>query len=233
MINNKDDDWKETFILRLPYILYYKLMSSMTTNFYEVPFDGTVNDESSGSSGWSASGIQDLTMGNSSFLGKIWNYFGSQLSIAMTPTWNGQIGANGGKSYSCKFRLFNDTAENAIINYIFVNTLVPNNKMMNYHIYNHSPCLYDIKIDGVGREFMCTGTFSYTGLGPLREIPVEMLGNSNENISFSKRVNDARYDKDKFLTHVRDNKLIKIPDVYEVSMNFSSLLPSTFNTYLF
>lgn len=32
---------------------------------------------------------------------------------------------------------------------------------------------------------------------------------------------------------VKQNKLIKIPDVYHVDMEFKSLLPDTFNNYLY
>ena len=36
-----------------------------------------------------------------------------------------------------------------------------------------------------------------------------------------------------FLTSLKNNKLIKIPDIYKVKMTFSSLLPANFNNYLY
>ena len=36
-----------------------------------------------------------------------------------------------------------------------------------------------------------------------------------------------------FLSNAINYKLIKIPDVYKVSLKFTSLLPSNFNTFLF
>lgn len=34
-------------------------------------------------------------------------------------------------------------------NFIFVNTIVPNNMWLQYHMLAHSQCLYDVKIEGV------------------------------------------------------------------------------------
>lgn len=36
-----------------------------------------------------------------------------------------------------------------------------------------------------------------------------------------------------FMNNIIENKLIKIPDVYRVQMNFQSILPANFNNYIF
>ena len=38
---------------------------------------------------------------------------------------------------------------------------------------------------------------------------------------------------DNFIDAIKKNNLIKIPDVYQVQMDFDSLLPNNFNSYLF
>jgi len=54
----------------------------------------------------------------------------------MMPWWNGAEG-NGTPSPSITFKLplFNDTSESAINNFIFVNTIIPNAKWMQYNIF--------------------------------------------------------------------------------------------------
>lgn len=87
-------------------------------------------------------------------MGMILNFVGSNLRINTTPTWDGTNDTNSAE-IQIKFNLFNDTKEAALRNFLFVNTIVPMNKYLQYHIYQHNPPVYDIKIEGVGRWYMC------------------------------------------------------------------------------
>lgn len=42
---------------------------------------------------------------------------------------------------------------------------------MQYGMLRHSPCLYDVKIDGLKRMFLCTGAFNVKSAGLLRTPP--------------------------------------------------------------
>jgi len=135
-----------------------------------------------------------------------------------------------------KLDLFNDTAEAAMMNFIFVNTIVPNNLWIQYGMFQHSSHLYDIKIEGYNRLFACAGTFNVKSKGVLRNPPPGWV-----DTLCAKYGNGGRGGKDsggdikvkELAAAIKANNLIKIPDIYEVEMTFSSLLPLNFNNYIF
>ena len=49
-----------------------------------------------------------------------------------------------------------------------INTLFPGNMWMQYHLFNVAPNLYDIKVEGLQRLYMCTGEFKCECKGQLR-----------------------------------------------------------------
>lgn len=226
----------ENKILKFPYMLYYKLQSCTTTAIYEVPCLNTNSNHmysSDGTPGWgddagfsllpkSISGLPLI----GSLLGKL---FGN-MNISFMPWWNAQQG-NGAKEPSIvvQFDLFNDTDDAAITNFIFVNTIIPSNKWIQYGLFQHSPHLYDIKLEGYNRLFACTGKFEVNYAGVLRDPPLswyeadgKLSGHINGNIK-----------KSAFLESLKNDKSIKIPDIYKVTLTFDSLLPANFNNYLY
>ena len=58
-----------------------------------------------------------------------------------------------------------------MMNFIFINTIVPNNMWIQYGMFQHSSHLYDVKLDGYNRLFACSGNFSVKGKGVLRNPP--------------------------------------------------------------
>lgn len=222
---NKTDDLYTTFMLKLPYLLYYRLLNSYTTNIYEVPYTGNYEVTSKGNDGWVAGQQGDLTTTAFSALGTFMSWFGHNLKITTTPSWGGSSSSTG-SSYTITFNLINDTVENSIINFIFINTLFHNNKWMQYHIYQHSPDLYDIEIAGIGRIMMCAGDFACKGIGAMKRPSkkfFDLLGT---------HVNTAVW-KDTMVDQLRERDLVRIPDAFEVQLAFTSLLPDNFNTYIY
>ena len=112
----------------------------------------------------------------------------------------------------------------AINNFILVNTLIPNNMWMQYHIYQHSPSVYDVKIEGLNRLYMCAGKFDCEGLGVLRNPPEEFF-NELENCMNPNFDIQARY--------LFQDRLVKIPDIYRLKLKFTTLIPMNFNNYLY
>ena len=226
------------FVMTFPYTLYYRLQSCVTTNIYEVP--GTDSNKhilvSNGSAGWGG-GDDILGSGEfriSSLLGKIpgignlANMILGNIGIHYMPWWNATGGVNVQEpEVEIKFDLFNDSYDAAMANFIFVNTIIPNNRWIQYNMFQHSSCLYDVKIEGINRLFACAGDFTVTYEGVLRDPPTKWLydlinKHGNENLEL-----------DTFLTNAISYKTIKIPDVYRVSLKFKSLLPANFNNYIF
>ena len=224
------------YVMTFPYTLYYRLQSCVTTNIYEIP--GTSSSKniinSNGSAGWTSGGdmLSDGGIRISDMLGKIpgvgnlANMILGNIGINYMPWWNASAGAKTkAPEVDIQFDLFNDTAEAALNNFIFVNTLVPNNMWVQYNMFQHSAAVYDVKIEGLNRLYACAGDFDVTYEGVLRDPPVDWYWKLRKH--FNSNMSPA------FEQNIMNNKLIKIPDVYRVKMKFQSLLPANFNNFIF
>lgn len=235
---------KDKLVLDIPYVLYYRLLSSTTTNVYELPCALTSKTmyASDGSKGWGAGTIALHGDDGKSFLSKI-PFVGDMLNsmlgnirINYMPVWNSKDGyKTAHPAIEVKFDLFNDTQKAAMLNYIFVLTLTGGAKWIQYGFVQQSPDLYDIKLEGFDRLYCCSGNFTVTYDGVLRDPSLGFLTymvNKYANSSDGK-LGAGNIDKKKFLDNIVKNKLIKIPDVYHVTMKFESLLPDNFNNLLY
>ena len=234
--NNKFELAK-SLMLRLPYQIYYKLQSCTTTNIYEIPFSGDkkIMHSSSGSAGWD---------GASGFTGKIIDTASTVVSwlmpnvgVSFAPWYDNVSGSKTpGEAVVVEFDLFNDNMEQAMSNFIFVNTIIPQNQWIQYGLFQHSPCLYDIKVEGVKRLFMCTGEFEVTSNGVLRsptkkwiEDLLRVHGNACLDSSIeaaaqaSQAVDKAEADEDKiFADYGREGQSDAVNDARAASAQASS-----------
>lgn len=221
-VENRDFD---AMLLKIPYTIYYGLQSTTTNNIYEVPF---INESksfysSNGAAGWQGSNTgftASLVNAAKSIIGSIIPNIG----ISFSPWWDSTSGQS---TYDddavVNFDLFNDNEAHAINNFTFINTIIPNNKWIQYGIIQQSPCLYDVRIEGIKRMYACTGEFKVTYSGKLRIPTYNFITNSLKKSStiIADLVDQA------------ESKNIKIPDVYHVQMTFKSLMPSNMNQFLF
>jgi hypothetical protein len=115
--------------------------------------------------------------------------------------------------------------ESSVANFLFLNNIIPKNKFLQYHIFQHNPCLYDIKIEGYDRLYMCTGDMTCDFKGVSRYPPKKFFDEvaSKKSDLFGGLTADI----------MMNNKMIKIPDVYSFKLTFKSLLPNSLNNYLF
>jgi hypothetical protein len=98
----------------------------------------------------------------------------------------------------------------------------------------HSPCLYDVKIEGLKRLFLCSANFNVKSNGIMRTPSVEWIHElcfKYANTSNGKKA--GSWDPASLENDIITHNLIKIPDVYTVEMTFTSLIPSNFNTFLY
>jgi hypothetical protein len=73
----------------------------------------------------------------------------SNVAINYMTSWDSQPGTDGPyPQVTAKFSLFNDSVGAAVANFIFVNTIAPNNMWMQYGLLQQSPSVYDVKIAG-------------------------------------------------------------------------------------
>lgn len=228
-------DYPGNYILSFPYTLYYRLQSCVTTNIYEIPASTSsksILDSDGGMAGWTdgeatgfrASGL----LSKIPAIGNMVNKVLGNIAINYMPWWDPINGTKVKEPLvEIKFDLFNDSRDAALMNFIFVNTLVPGNKWIQYNMFQHSSNLYDVKIEGINRLYACAGTFKVNYDGVLRDPPYDWIA-----LLVDQHGNNA-LDKETFKRNICTNKLIKIPDVYHVTMSFQSLLPANFNNYLF
>ena len=227
------------YVQKFPYILYYKLQSCTTTNIYEVPAmcEGKPIMSSDGKAGW---GDGSDFMGAGGFratgfldkiplVGTIANMILGNIGVNYMPWWNAETGSKVTEpEVTVKFDLFNDSVAKAIVNFVFVNTIVPSNKWLQYNVFQHSSNLYDVKIDGVNRLFACAASFTVTYDGVLRNPSQTFFDLLKTHVS-----GNISGGGSSFIENIKKNNLIKIPDVYHVEMQFRSLLPANFNNFIY
>lgn len=230
---NNEQNTIYRFVLDFPYKMWYGLQSSVTMNMYELPCitADNVMYSSDGTPGWPSAGISmSKTIGeyiDNKVIKTAINSLFSNVNISFMPWWNGAEGnATQAPKVSVKLSLFNDNIDSALINFIFVNTIVPNARWLQYNLFQHSPCLYDIKLVGYKRLYACTGQFKVIQQGVLREMPSAFFQ------KLKKHLNPNIFKTDLDCANLLHDK-IKIPDVYNVEMEFSSLLPDTFNNFIY
>lgn len=222
----------QNYIFNFPYIMWYGLQACTTMNLYELPCvtSDNIMYSANGSPGWPSAGLS-LSKSLPGFisdipiLGSFITSLLGNVNVSFMPWWNGLEGnATPAPDITIKVNLFNDSKEAAINNFIFVNTLIPNARWMQYAIFQHSPCLYDIRLDGYKRLYACTGEFTVTQQGVLRT-PSDSWFDDLEKKHCNTNV--LMVNKDELKNY------IKIPDIYNVELKFKSLLPDTFNNYIF
>lgn len=226
-------------VMSIPYILYTKLIASTTQNYYVLPYNGKIIFNTDGSYGYGEGmgGLKGVSTSSESIIGKALNFIGAQIRVDTTPRFK-PGGDSNTTTISITLDLFNDSLKGAITNFLMINTLFPGNMWMQYHLFNVAPNLYDIKVEGFQRLYMCTGKFSCECKGNLRTPSEEFL----ENLKMFTNCDDVDTEKTynnkwglKWMDYERDildHRLIKIPDVYSLKLDFTSLLPNNLNGYL-
>ena len=223
---------RNQIVINLVHFLYYNLLGSVTTNIYTIPNTTTNYLDSNGKDGWPvhAGGFGDISVKDANtFVGKMIGFLGGNVKIVTEPIWNASFDS-GGTKIDITLNLFNDTYEHALNNYLFVNTIIPSNMPLQYGIWQMPPSVYDIKIEGGNRLYMCKGSFTCQNKGVLRlpskKFLTELCKNHLNN--YENHPCPKSLTPDTIIKH----RLVTIPDVYELKLSFESMLPNNINTYL-
>lgn len=190
----------DTAVVKIPYLFYYGLVGSTANHIYELPvynLEGFMT--SNGNYGWQGSkrALELLKTAIPQL---------AAVDMNLMPMFNPVSDDNSKEHISFTVDLINDTAEHAESNFHFLHTLFPNNKWIQYGIIQGSGSLYDVRVLGGNRFFMCTGNFTCTHKGTLRTFNKDLGNFGNQT---------------------------RIPDAYSVKFEFDSLLPNNFNNYIF
>ena len=82
------DEKEKQYIMRIPFALYYRMISATTTNIYELPYNGKILYQSDGTQGWNKdNGLGGISTGGNSIVGQVLNYLGGNIKVNTTPTW--------------------------------------------------------------------------------------------------------------------------------------------------
>ena len=210
--------------INIPFIMYYQLMTAITTDFYTLPYNGNTIDESNGNDGFAGEN-HGFKTSSESIVGKLLNFIGENIKFHTTPHWKGST-ENRFSSFSVSIHLFNDTVKGTANNFLFMNRLLAKNKYLQYQIFQHNPAVYDVNIEGYNRFLMCSAKVGCISKGVsrvpsksiLREIDILIRGNKILN-------------GDQFFTN--NPSLIRIPDIYELNIEFTPLLPNSINNSIY
>ena len=228
-----DSPKRQAAIFHFPFTLYYLFQSSTTTNTYEFPL--VTNDNriysSTGHEGWTTGSNEfSITglLGKIPIAGSLLKSTLGNISVNYLPWWDAEAGRKTAEpEIQVKFHLFNDNLSKAITNFICVNTFIANNRWIQYKLFQHSSSLYEIKLDGGNRLFACTCNATVRGIGNFRT-PPENFANL-----MKKHCEGLVKDANGFTRNLISEHIVKIPDVYEVELNFKSILPANFNNFIF
>lgn len=231
---NAKDPMVYAYVMSIPYLLYTKLIASTTQNYYILPYDGKLIFDTDGNYGYSGTGgLKSMSTSTNSIIGKLLNFTGATVRVDTTPRFT-PTGDTGGITITVKLDLFNDSLWGAITNFIMINTLFPGNMWMQYHIISHAPNLYDIKVEGYQRLFVCTGKFQCDYKGVMRKPSEEFITNLLKfYVNTDSKSADMSNLANPFAVMNDGNSIIKIPDVYSLTLTFKSLLPNNINNYFY
>ena len=144
---------------------------------------------------------QDLNVGLSEMIKWIYDVNGA--SYTMTPV-------------KTKFTIYNDTFEHFLTNYTFIIGFMATTKAVTDGFLVRAPYLYDIIIPGGMRYMLCTCNASIKNVGNIRMLSANtdsIAKQFNEGLGVPLNCDAIRY----------------IPDAYEVSLEFKSVLPDLWN----
>lgn len=114
------------------------------------------------------------------------------------------------------FAIFNDTFEHFITNYAFIIEFMATTKAVTDMIFIRSPYLYDVEIPGGLRYNLCSCTASISPIGKMRKL-------SYDESDIKSVMNDV------FNININPASVQYIPDAYNVSLEFKSILPDLWN----
>lgn len=203
--HTKADRHGDIALTEFPAQLYYALLGSTRLGSFILPF---VNIEgymqTNGTYGYSKSdNILNGILPNNALLNLALGNIGLNIMPMFKPG-----SSLDDITISFTVNLINDTRAAAENNFNFLCSLFGGNKWVQYGFVQFPGALYDIVIPGAIRYMLCTGSFTVEPIGSIRKLKQSI----NTNSGF---------------------KVEHIPDVYSLKLQFNTLLPNNFNTFIY
>jgi hypothetical protein len=219
-------DWKDIInIMKKPQYRLHGLaetfLSSIAIGHYsmmcKLPYIGSSSAmiQSSGEHGWNS----PVTNNASGIIGGILNSIGGLTGMEIG--WSEPLSWTSANMSQftplrANFAIFNDTFEHFITNYAFIIEFMATTKAVTDTIFIRSPYLYDVEIPGGLRYNLCSCTASISPIGKMRKL-------SYDESHIKSVMNDV------FNININPASVQYIPDAYNVSLEFKSILPDLWN----
>lgn len=199
----------ETFLSSIA-IGHYSMMCKL-------PYIGSssVMIQSSGEHGWNSPVTNNASGIVGGILNSIGGLTGMEIGWSEPLSWT-SANMSQFTPLRANFAIFNDTFEHFITNFAFIVEFMATTKAVTDAIFIRSPYLYDIEIPGGLRYNLCSCTASISPVGKMRKL--------SYNDSHIKSVM-----KDVFNINLNPASVQYIPDAYNVSLEFKSILPDLWN----
>lgn len=206
-------------IINIPNFFYENMIGGTYTAQYHVPMldnDNYLN--AMGQTGWESRSLKQQFFGKmiSGLVDKIPGLGG--LDIAGKPKFNLDGNNPVPDSVNTTFMLYNYNIDALVANIKFIHALTSGAYWLQSGFLQLPSNLYDIEVEGRYRHYLCKGNIKIDFVGKVRT-----LGATSIQLS---KILAA-------MPGVQNNKAFtKVPDAYKITLEFQSLLPNNFNTYL-
>ena len=142
-------------------------------------------------------------------------------NVFMRKQWRQNASITGsGKSYTCSFNLFNDTLDHFMLNFNYIIHLLALCNATTDTIFVRPPYLFNLRIPGGLRYLLCSCKCTVKGIGKVRK-----LGSMDYVVNILKHITEQFAWNEKLASE----ELTYCPDAYEVTLEFNSLMPNTWN----
>ena len=141
-------------------------------------------------------------------------------NVFMRKKWVQTSVIESGRTFSCSFYLFNDTLEHFMLNFNYIIHILALCSPITDTSFVRPPYLFNIKIPGGLRYLLCSCTCNIRNIGKIRK-----LGSREYVANIMKHITEQFA----WIEDLASDELTYCPDGYQVTLEFKSLIPPTWN----
>lgn len=141
-------------------------------------------------------------------------------NIFMRKKWEQSSVVGSGRTFSCSFYLFNDTLEHFMLNFNYIIHILALCSPITDTALVRPPYLFNLKVPGGLRYLLCSCNCTIKNMGKIRK-----LGSREYVANILKHITEQFA----WIKDLSSDELTYCPDGYQVTLNFKSLIPPTWN----
>ena len=209
--------------LAFPQYVYANLIGGIYTNSFEIPLlhgsDSAYLTNASAGNGWNRGSIWASLPGGD-LLQSFAEALVPEVGLMGRPTYKPTGGEGEGQSFSVEFPLFNSNIEMLNDNFEFITKLTGETMWFQSGLLQRGSNLFDVHAEGKFHYHFCTCDITIDFVGKSRT-----LGAATQRITGTLKT---------FIDKHKNNnsQRFTFPDAYNVKLDFKSLAPVNFNTFM-